>query len=94
LVIAKTHDDTAFGLKRAKRFAVASGDEAGASRSIPMKDSAKDQIKGKFHEAKGKVKEAAADLTNNPNLKAEGQNEQVDGTIQKKVGQVKKVFGA
>ena len=57
-----------------------------------MKSSTKDQIEGKFHEAKGKVKEKAGQVTKNPNLEAEGQDEEVAGTVQKKVGQIKKVF--
>jgi uncharacterized protein YjbJ (UPF0337 family) len=57
-----------------------------------MKSSTKDQIEGKLHEAKGKVKEKAGQLTKNPNLEAEGQDEEVAGTVQKKVGQIKKVF--
>jgi len=57
-----------------------------------MKPSTKDEIQGKFHEAKGKLKEKAGQVTNNPNLAAEGQDEEVAGTVQKKVGQIKKVF--
>ena len=59
-----------------------------------MKSSTKDQIAGKFHEAKGSAKEKAAKVTGNPNLKAQGQDEKAAGTVQKKIGQVKKVFGA
>ena len=33
-----------------------------------MKKSMKDEIKGKFHEVIGKVKEKAGKLTNNPDL--------------------------
>jgi uncharacterized protein YjbJ (UPF0337 family) len=57
-----------------------------------MKPSTKDEIKGKLHEATGKLKEKAGQVTNNPVLEAEGQDEQLAGTIQKKVGQIKKVF--
>ena len=58
-----------------------------------MKDSAKDQAQGKMHEVKGAVKEAAANLTGNPDKKAEAQDEKIGGKIQKKVGQIEKVFG-
>jgi uncharacterized protein YjbJ (UPF0337 family) len=51
-----------------------------------MKSSAKDRIKGKFHEMKGNVKEKAGQVTNNPTLAAEGQDEQFAGKIRKKVG--------
>jgi uncharacterized protein YjbJ (UPF0337 family) len=57
-----------------------------------MKSSTQDQIEGKFHELKGKVKEKAGQVTNDPNLTAEGQDEKLAGKIQNKVGQIKKVF--
>jgi uncharacterized protein YjbJ (UPF0337 family) len=58
-----------------------------------MKSSATDKIQGTFHEAKGKVKEVAGQVTNKPKLEAEGVEEKVAGKIQKKVGDVKKVLG-
>jgi uncharacterized protein YjbJ (UPF0337 family) len=57
-----------------------------------MKPSTKDQLEGKVHEVKGAVKEKTGQLTNNPDLEADGQAEKVAGTIQKKVGQVEKVL--
>ena len=57
-----------------------------------MKNSTKDQAKGKFHEVKGKIKEKVGRATGNPNQEAEGHDEQVAGKIQKKIGQVEKVF--
>ena len=57
-----------------------------------MDDSTKDQAAGKFHELKGKVKEKAGQLTNDPKLADDGQAEQIAGTVQKKIGQVEKVF--
>ncbi len=57
-----------------------------------MKPSTKDQVQGKFHEIKGKVKEKTGQATKNPNLMDEGQAEKVSGKIQKKIGQVEKVF--
>jgi uncharacterized protein YjbJ (UPF0337 family) len=57
-----------------------------------MKPSTEDQIKGKFHEAKGAVKEKAGQVANNPNLMAEGQDEKTACKIQKKIGQVEKVL--
>ena len=57
-----------------------------------MKPSTKDQIKGSLHEMKGKAKEKVGQVTNNPNLAAEGQDEKIAGKIQKKVGQIEKVF--
>jgi uncharacterized protein YjbJ (UPF0337 family) len=41
---------------------------------------------------KGKVKETAGKVTNNPNLQAEGNAEKNAGKVEKKVGQIEKVF--
>jgi uncharacterized protein YjbJ (UPF0337 family) len=57
-----------------------------------MKTSTKDQVEGTFHEIKGKVKEAAGKLSDNPNLEGEGLGEKIAGKVQKKVGQVEKVL--
>ena len=57
-----------------------------------MKESTKDQAKGKFHEVKGKIKEKVGRATGNPNREAEGQDEQVAGKVQRKIGEVGKVF--
>ena len=57
-----------------------------------MKQSTRDQAKGKLHQVKGKVKEKLGRATKNPNLEAEGQDEQVVGTVRKKIGQIEKVF--
>ena len=57
-----------------------------------MKPSTKDQIEGNLHEMKGKVKEKAGKITNNNKLAAEGQDEKLAGKVQKKVGQLEKVF--
>jgi uncharacterized protein YjbJ (UPF0337 family) len=57
-----------------------------------MKQSTKDQAKGKFHEAKGTVKEKVGRATNNPILETEGQDEKITGKVQKKIGQVEKVL--
>jgi uncharacterized protein YjbJ (UPF0337 family) len=57
-----------------------------------MKNSTKDKVQGGVHELKGKVKEKVGSATNDPNLAAEGTDEKVAGKIQKKVGDVEKVF--
>jgi uncharacterized protein YjbJ (UPF0337 family) len=57
-----------------------------------MKDSTKDQVQGKVHELKGAVKQKVGEVTNNPQKIEEGQDEKLGGKIQKKVGQVEKVF--
>jgi len=57
------------------------------------KPSTKDELEGNLHDLKGKVKEQAGQLINDPDLEAEGQAEKIAGKIQKKVGQVEKVLG-
>lgn len=57
-----------------------------------MKDSTKDKVEGAAHELKGSVKEKAGKLSNNPDLQDEGTAEKVAGKVQKKVGDVEKVF--
>ncbi len=57
-----------------------------------MKASTEDKVKGHFHEVKGKVKEKAGQVTNNPNLEDKGKAENLAGKFQKKVGQVEEVF--
>jgi uncharacterized protein YjbJ (UPF0337 family) len=57
-----------------------------------MKPSTKDQMQGKFHEAKGAIKEKTGNATNDPNLAARGNDEKTAGKVQNKVGQVEKVF--
>jgi uncharacterized protein YjbJ (UPF0337 family) len=61
-------------------------------RRNSMKQSSKDQAKGKLHEVKGKIKVKLGRATKNPNLRTEGEDEQVVGTVQKKIGQIEKVF--
>jgi uncharacterized protein YjbJ (UPF0337 family) len=63
-----------------------------AMRRNQVKQSTKDQIKGSLHEAKGTVKEQAGQVINNPNLTAEGRDENLVGKVQKKVGRVEEVF--
>jgi uncharacterized protein YjbJ (UPF0337 family) len=57
-----------------------------------MNDSKTDKIKGTVHEAKGKIKEKVGQVVNDPDLTAEGQDENIAGKVQKKVGEVKRVF--
>ena len=58
-----------------------------------MKSSIRDKAEGALHEAKGKIKEVAGKITDNPKLEAEGKAEKIAGKVQGKVGEVKKVFG-
>ncbi len=58
-----------------------------------MKSSTKDRAEGMFHELKGKAKEIAGKLSDNPKMQAEGTGEKIAGKVQEKLGQVKKVLG-
>jgi uncharacterized protein YjbJ (UPF0337 family) len=58
-----------------------------------MKPSTENEIAGKVHKVKGKIKEKVGQLTNDPDLEAEGIGEQIGGKVQEKIGQVKKVLG-
>ncbi len=51
-----------------------------------MKSSMKDKVKGTFHQAKGKVREMAGEITDNPKLKAKGKAEEIAGKAQEKMG--------
>jgi uncharacterized protein YjbJ (UPF0337 family) len=62
-------------------------------KAIKMKPSTENEIAGKVHEVKGKIKEKVGQLTNDPDLEAEGIGEKIGGRVQKKIGQVKKVLG-
>lgn len=58
-----------------------------------MKSSIRDKAEGTLHEVKGKVKEVAGRMTDNPKLTAEGKVEKIAGKVQGKIGQAKKIFG-
>ena len=57
-----------------------------------MKSSTKDQLEGALHEIKGRAKEVAGKLSDNPKLEGHGLGEKMAGKIQKKIGQVEEVF--
>lgn len=57
-----------------------------------MKTSTNDRIEGTLHLIKGKAKEVAGQLTNNPSLTTEGQAENLAGKIQQKIAQVEKIL--
>jgi uncharacterized protein YjbJ (UPF0337 family) len=64
-----------------------------SKRGNIMKSSMKDQAEGTFHKVKGKIKEIAGQVSDNPKLEAEGKDEKRAGKVQEKIGQVKKVVG-
>ena len=57
-----------------------------------MKSSTKDRTKGRINEAKGKLKEKAGRAIGNPDMEDQGAAEKVGGKIQRKIGEVKRVF--
>ena len=60
---------------------------------VNMKSSVTDKVQGTAKEITGKVKEAAGRATNDPDLQDRGTVERAEGQLQKKVGDIKKVFG-
>ena len=58
-----------------------------------MKRSTADVVKGKANEAAGSLKQKAGRATNNPRLADEGTAQKAGGKVEKKIGQIKKVFG-
>jgi uncharacterized protein YjbJ (UPF0337 family) len=57
-----------------------------------MKSSTRDKIEGAFKEVKGKVKEETGKAKRNPDLRDRGTAEKTGGKVQRKIGDVKKVF--
>ena len=58
-----------------------------------MKSGQRDNMEGKYHQAKGKIKEIAGKIIMNPDLEGDGKDENRIGQLQDKVGDVKKVVG-
>ena len=58
-----------------------------------MTSGARDQVEGTFHRMKGRLKEIAGELSDNPKLAAAGTYEKISGIVQGKIGQVKKGLG-
>jgi uncharacterized protein YjbJ (UPF0337 family) len=52
-----------------------------------------DKIEGTFHENKGAVVEAVGHAVGNEKVEKDGKQEKIEGQIQRKVGEVKTVFG-
>ncbi len=58
-----------------------------------MKSGTRDEAEGKWHKVKGKIKEIAGKLNDDPKMETEGANEKIDGKVQEKIGEIKKVVG-
>jgi uncharacterized protein YjbJ (UPF0337 family) len=63
------------------------------SHDESAKSSTTDHIEGDSKIAIGKIKEETGKLVGNRNLEAKGNVEANDGRVQKKIGEIKKVFG-
>jgi uncharacterized protein YjbJ (UPF0337 family) len=59
-----------------------------------MKESTKDRTAGKAHEVKGKAKKEIGRALNRPDIEERGANEEAEGKVRRKVGEVEKVFGS
>jgi uncharacterized protein YjbJ (UPF0337 family) len=57
-----------------------------------MHSSTHDKVKGTAKETVGKVKEETGKAIGNPNLQDRGTAEKIAGKVERKVGDVKKVF--
>lgn len=53
----------------------------------------KDEIEGKGKQIKGTVKDKLGELTNNPELEAEGEAENTTGKVQQGIGKAKRKTG-
>jgi len=58
-----------------------------------MKESTKDQAKGKVDRIAGKVKEVVGAATGKRELEAEGKDQALAGKVREKLGQIEKVVG-
>ena len=61
-------------------------------RRSKVRESTKDQVKGSARELKGKMKQGVGRATRRPDIETEGTIDRTGGKVQKKVGQIKRVF--
>ena len=59
-----------------------------------MKSSTQDKAEGIVKTTTGSIKEAAGKAVGNPRLEAEGRADKIEGQVQKKIGEIKKVLGS
>src|ERR1700722_9265157 len=79
------------GTMRSQMFSPSAAIRISAQGVSKMKPSTKNEIAGKVHEVKGKIKEKVGQMTNDPDLEGKGIGEKIAGKIEKKIGQVQKV---
>ncbi|MBU0994188.1 MAG: CsbD family protein [Proteobacteria bacterium] len=56
-----------------------------------MKSITKDNVEGKMHQMTGKIKEVVGKVFKNRSLEGEGKAENLDGHVQEKISEIKKV---
>jgi uncharacterized protein YjbJ (UPF0337 family) len=78
--------------RRGLKGSFAAAEKQKPNESYFMKNSTKDKIEGTARDLKGKVKETTGRAVGNSRLRDEGVDEQIAGKVQKKVGDVEKVF--
>jgi len=57
-----------------------------------MKQSTQDKAAGKFHEVEGAIKQKAGEISNDPDLEADGIAEKNAGKVQNVVGKIEKLL--
>ena len=57
-----------------------------------MKTSTQDKVEGAVKTATGAIKEKAGQVMNDPDMRDRGTLEKAEGQVQRKVGDIKKVF--
>lgn len=62
-------------------------------QSVYQKSGTQNKIEGTARNLAGKVEEGLGKAIGNPRLEAQGKSDQLAGNAQKKVGQIKKLFG-
>lgn len=55
-----------------------------------MNSGTENEIAGKVHEVKGKIKEKVGQLIDDPHTEGEGVGEKIAGTVQNNIGKVQK----
>ena len=58
-----------------------------------MKVSTDDKTTGKVHEVSGTIKQKVGEITNDPNLEADGRAEKNAGKVQNFIGKIEKAVG-
>ncbi len=62
------------------------------NQTAKVKSGSRDEVEGSVKNLAGKLKEGTGKALGNHDMEARGQAERVEGSVQKKVGEIKKVF--